>query len=213
MPRALRTAFILVVVTVLPLLVVGDAVAGGGFFPSIPPNFVLTSSREVTAEIVLDPNGPIGTPDTPTGGFGAITITRKKATATAVFAVPSPFSSLGDLVYGCNLLRTKERFVELSPGQPGLPLGGPGTAGNWLPTETTISLFEQLGVTLQQSGTIVMIPGIAGVISQRCAPFPASYPNLSAKSGTTSDTQWQAGFLILDVTIGFWAAPGTPTPR
>ena len=212
MSRTLRTAFMLVIVMVLPPLVVGDAIAGGGFFPSIPPGFVLTNSKEVSAEIVLDPNGPIGAPSTATGGFGTITITQKKSSATAVFAVV-PFSSLGDLVYGCNLLRTNGRFVELSPGQPGLPLGGPGTAGNWLPTATTISLFSQLGITLQSGNTIIMIPGITGVLSQRCAPFPSTYPNLSFKSGGTPDTLWTAGFLILDVTIGFWAAPGTATPK
>ncbi len=206
MSRIKRLALLLIS-SVLPVLVVGDALAGGGFFPSIPQGWVLNPSKQFTAEIVLDPNGPVGTGvvgATPTGTFGVITIERKETSATAVFQVNS-FSSLGDLTRGCDLSLTNARFLEVTPGQPGLPLGGPNPAGNWLPTFTTISLFSQLGVSLVDpaTNTVVMIPGVTKVISQACAPFPASYPNPSG----------HAGFLILEVKLGFWAAPGTPTPK
>ncbi len=203
--RTKRFAVLLIAATALPLLVVGEAMAGGGFFPTIPPNFVLNQSKDVTATIVLDPNGPVsgGAPVTPTGPFGAISISRKHYDpATAVFRVEAA-SSLGELAFGCDLSLTNSRFVNISDVQPaGLPLGSPGS-GNWLASDVTTTLFSQLGVTLVDlSSTILMIPGITGVISQQCVPFPSSYP-----------TSGHPGFLVLQVKIGFWAAPGTPTPK
>ena len=204
MLRTNRFAVLLITAMALPLLVFGEAMAGGGFFPTIPSNFVLNQSRDVTAAIVLDPNGPVsGTPATPTGAFGAISISRKHSNpATAVFRVEVD-SSLGELTKGCDLSQTNVRFVNVNVGQPGLPLGSPGSA-NWLAAGVTTTLFSQLGVALQDpSLQVLMIPGITGVISQQCAPFPSGYPNPSG----------HPGFLILEVTIGFWAAPGTPTPK
>ena len=204
--RTKRFAVLLIAAMALPFLVFGEAMAGGGFFPTIPPNFVLNQSKDVTAAIVLDPNGPVssGTPSTPTGTFGAISISRKHFDpATAVFRVETD-SSLGELTKGCDMSLTNSRFLITSDTQPtGLPLGSPGS-GNWLAADVTTTLFSQLGVALvDQSNTVLMIPGITGVISQQCAPFPPSYPNPSGHSG----------FLILQVTIGFWALPGTPTPK
>ena len=200
-----RFAVLLIAAMALPLLVFGEAMAGGGFFPTIPPNFVLNQSRDVTAAIALDPNGPVssGTPATPTGTFGTISISRKHFDpATAVFRVEKD-STLGELALGCDLSRTNSRFVIAGLSQPaGLPLGSPGS-DNWLASAVTTKLFSQLGVALQDPSLLVlMVPGITGVISQHCAPFPSSYPS----SGNP-------GFLILEVTIGFWAAPGTPTPK
>jgi len=198
-----RFAVLLITAMALPLLVFGEAMAGGGFFPTIPANFVLKPSKEVTATIALDPNGPLSAPSTPTGTFGAISISRKHYNpATAVFRVEVD-SSLGELAKGCDLGQTNVRFVNVNVGQPGLPLGSPGSE-NWLASGLTTTLFSQLGVALQDpSLSVLLIPGITGVISQQCAPFPPSYPNPSGHSG----------FLILEVTIGFWAAPGTPTPK
>jgi len=198
-----RFAVLLITAMALPLLVFGEAMAGGGFFPTIPANFVLKPSKEVTATIALDPNGPLSAPSTPTGTFGAISISRKHYNpATAVFRVEVD-SSLGELAKGCDLSQTNVRFVNVNVGQPGLPLGSPGSE-NWLASGLTTTLFSQLGVALQDpSLSVLLIPGITGVISQQCAPFPPSYPNPSGHSG----------FLILEVTIGFWAAPGTPTPK
>lgn len=204
--RTKRFAVLLIAATALPLLVVGEAMAGGGFFPTIPPTWVLSQSKDVTAVIVLDPNGPVsfGVPATPTGTFGTISISRKHYDpATAVFRVEAA-SSLGELALGCDLSLTNSRFVNVSDVQPaGLPLGSPGS-GNWLASDVTTTLFSQLGVTLvDPSLQVLMIPGITGIISQQCAPFPPSYPNPSGHSG----------FLVLQVKIGFWAAPGTPTPK
>ena len=199
-----RFAVLLIAAMALPLFAFGEAMAGGGFFPTIPSNFVLNQSRDVTAAIVLDPNGPVSAPSTPTGTFGAISISRKHYNpATAVFRVEGQ-SSLGDLLLGCDPNLTNQRFVIAGIGQPaGLPLGSPGSE-NWLASAVTTKLFSQLGVALQDPSLLVlMVPGITGVISQHCAPFPSGYPNLSGNSG----------FLILEVTIGFWAAPGTPTPK
>jgi len=203
MLRTKRFAVLLITAMALPLLVFGEAMAGGGFFPTIPANFVLKPSKEVTATIALDPNGPLSAPSTPTGTFGAISISRKHYNpATAVFRVEVD-SSLGELAKGCDLGQTNVRFVNVNVGQPGLPLGSPGSE-NWLASGLTTTLFSQLGVALQDpSLSVLLIPGITGVISQQCAPFPPSYPNPSGHSG----------FLILEVTIGFWALPATPTPK
>jgi hypothetical protein len=195
--------FAVLLIAAMALLVSGEAMAGGGFFPTIPSNFVLQQSRDVTATIALDPNGPLAAPSTPTGTLGAISISRKHYNpATAVFRVEGD-SSLGELSKGCDPSQTNVRFVNVNVGQPGLPLGSPGSE-NWLASGLTTTLFSQLGVALQDpSFNVLLIPGITGVISQQCAPFPPSYPNPSGHSG----------FLILEVTIGFWAAPGTPTPK
>ena len=124
---------------------------------------------------MLDPNGPVsfGTPLTPTGTFGAISISRKHHDpATAVFRVEVA-STLGELAKGCDPSQTNTRFVIAGDTQPaGLPLGSPGSE-NWLASGVTTTLFSQLGVALlDPSNTVLMIPGITGVISQQCAPFP-----------------------------------------
>jgi hypothetical protein len=238
-----RVVYIMVAAGVLPLLIAGGALAGGGFFPSFPPDLSFTSfntSGQVTAVIVLDPNGPVssGAPATPTGSFGSIAITRKKVgTASAAFQV-QPGSSLGELRFGCNLLLTNPRFVEFVPGIPGLAFGGPGPFGNWLSTEVTKKLFAQLGTNLVDPATfeIRMVPGIAQVVSQTCVRFPRpkdatdflpfaeilddlrikpnppAYPDLTIPGVTDPTQQWSPGFLVLVVKIGFWAAPGTVTP-
>ena len=236
-PMVKRLAVFLIVATALPLLVVGKSLAGGGFNPP-PPGFLLAPpSGNVTAVIVLDPNGPVsfGAPATPTGTFGSIAITRRKVgTATATFQV-EPFSTLGELRLGCNLRLTNQRFVEQAPGEPGLPLGGTFT-GNWLSADVITKLFTQLNITLvdPQSQTLLLIPAVAGVISQKCVPFPRKddtldflmlneilekqhikplppkYPDLTIL-GATPANQWFPGFLVLEVTIGFLTA-GAPTP-
>ena len=130
MLRPKRFAVLLIAAMAFPLLVSGESLAGGGFFPSFPGNpsgfnGSLHTSGQVTAVIVLDPNGPVssGAPATPTGTFGSIAITlRTVGTATATFQV-EPDSSLGELRFGCNLLDTNVRFVEFSPGVPGLTFG------------------------------------------------------------------------------------------
>jgi hypothetical protein len=207
--------FAILLTTAMTLLVSGEAMAGGGFFPNLPSDFgfVLNQSKDVTATIVLDPNpnGPVPStppPLTPTGTFGAISISRKHYNpATAIFQVETG-SSLGGLAFGCDLSRTPSRFVELAPGVPGLPVGGPGIFGNWLSSDVTAKLFAELGVALvapNDPNTVLVIPGITGVISQQCAPFPPLYSTIPPSP--------HPGFLILEVTIGFWAAPGTPTPK
>lgn len=235
--------FRLMATTAVVLLAVGGALAGGGVFPASPANFgfVLNVAQQVSAVIVLDPNGPVstGAPATPTGAVGTIVLTRTQfGSASAVFRV-EPDSSLGELRYGCNLALTSSRFVEFAPGEPGLPLGGPSIFSNWLPSEVTMQLFGQIGVTLfdTSTATVLAIPAITGVISQQCVPFPKAkdslqpllfsdivqrfklrptpppYPDLSANSsGTDPATQWRSGFLALQVGIGFWALPGTSTP-
>jgi hypothetical protein len=169
---------------IVTLLVVGEVLAGGGFFPSFPPDLGFTNfdtSRQLSAMIVLDPNGPVpgGTvsgqaPSTPSGTFGTIALTRGTvATATAAFQV-DPGSSLGELRFGCNLTRTNSRFLEFAPGTPGLPLGGPGPFANWLPVDVTRKVFGELGITLEDTGsfTILAIPGVAEIVSQTCVKFP-----------------------------------------
>ncbi len=145
---------------------------------------------------------------------------------------------LGELRFGCNLLDTNPRFVDFPPNQPGLPLGGPSIFGNWLATDLTLKLFGQLGVTLvdQTTNTILLIPGITGVISQQCVAFPKGnpvpgtvplsqianalqvkpsfpgYPDLTIPGVTDQTQQWYPGFLVLQVSIGFWAQNTTPIP-
>jgi len=238
-----RVVLSIVTLGVLSLLAAGGVFAGGGFFPSFPPDLGLinfNTSGQVTAVIVLDPNGPLslGAPATPTGTFGSIAITRKQgATASAAFQV-QPDSSLGELRFGCNLARTNLRFVEFAPGVPGLPLGGPSVFGNWLSSPLTEQLFGQLGIPLvdQTSQTVRLVPGIAEVVSQTCVRFPRAkdttdflpfssilgdlrikpnppvYPDRTIPGVTDPTQQWFPGFLVLQVKIGFWAAPGTPTP-
>lgn len=177
---------VLVSVTIAALLLLGssDVRAAGGVFPQYPGQFgfSLSTSTPLTAVIVLDPNGPVTTapPATSTGTIGAIAITRGGVgTATAAFRV-EPDSSLSELRFGCNLLLTNPRFVEFAPGVPGLTLGGPTNSFfNWLPPSITLKLFNELGVSLvDQSGNVLAIPGVAGVISQRCVPFPKANADL-----------------------------------
>jgi hypothetical protein len=169
-----RGAVLFMIAAAVLLLGVGEAMAGGGVFPTYPGDvgFALNTSTGITALIVLDPNGPVttGPPATSTGGMGAIAITSGKNTVTGVFQV-EPNSSLGELRFGCNLLLTNQRFVEFAPGFPGLPLGGPGgNFFNWLPPSVTLKLFGELGMNL--TSPTLTIPGVAGVISQQCIPFP-----------------------------------------
>ena len=158
------------------------AMAAGGIFPQYPGDvgFSLNASTGITAVIVLDPNGPItaGPPATSTGSIGAIAITRNGVTATAAFRV-EPDSSLGELRLGCNLLISNLRFVEFAPSVPGLPLGGPGSPFfNWLPPSITLKLFSELGVSLGDPSNVLAIPGITGVTSQQCVPFPKANVDL-----------------------------------
>ncbi len=239
--RLKRLAILSIAAVLVPLLALGEALAGGGFFsPNFPPGFTYHAVSDVTATIVLDPNGPVstGAPATQTGTFGTIAITRAGVgTATAAFQV-QPESTLGELRLGCNLNLTQARFVAISSdGTPGLPLGGPFTS-NWLATDVTTKLFAQLGVTLidPATATIMLIPGVTGVIQQQCAAFPngnqvvgtvplsqlvnalrvkpttPTYPDRTIAGVTDPTLQWFPGFLVLQVTIGFWAAPGTPIP-
>ena len=77
---------------------------------------------------------------------------------------------------------------------------------------------------------------MASVISQKCVPFPRAkqtldylmlselledqhikslpppYPDLTIPGVIDPTQQWSPGFLVLEVSIGFWAQPGTPTP-
>ena len=240
-----RIALFLTAVAALPLLILGDAMAGGGFFPLFPPDVGLTdlkTSGKVTAVIALDPNGPVssGAPATPTGTFGSIAITLKGVgTAAATFQV-QPGSSLGELRFGCNLLLTDSRFVvfSLDPRIVGQPFGGPSLFANWLSTDVTTKLFGQLGVTLvdPDTFTVLRVPAIVEVISQKCVPFPKAhqtlnylaldelldhqhikplpptYPDLTIPGVTDRTQQWFPGFLVLEVKIGFWAAAATTTP-
>jgi hypothetical protein len=184
MVRTHRPAVSLIVAMASIMLVFGEAIAGGGIFPSDPSQFgfVLNDSGNVTAVVVLDPNGPVstGAPATPTGTFGSIAITQQNVTApfingtaAATFQV-QPDSSLGELRFGCNLARTNLRFVDLAPSVPGLPIGGPAQFSNWLSSAVNAQLFAQLGVTLfdQTTLTVLRIPAITRVISQQCVAFP-----------------------------------------
>jgi hypothetical protein len=241
MVRVKRLAGRLMGALILMLLGSTEALAGGGVFPSFPGEFgfMFDTSSHIRALIVLDPNGPVlaGAPATATGTFGTIVISRRnQATATAVFRV-QPDSSLGELQFGCNRLLTSGRFVEFSAGVPGLPLGGPGIFSNWLPSDITMKLFAELGITLFDPNTFITlaIPGVAEVVSQRCVPFPRprhtletilfediierfdirpqprGYPDLSGNSvGTDPATQWVPGFLVLEVKIGLWVQPSAP---
>ena len=226
MLKAKRVVLFLIAAVALPLLAVGEAAAGGGNFPFYPGDFyTLDTSDGITAVIVLDPNGPVsyGAPATPTGTFGTIAITRRHhGTAAAAFRV-QPGSSLGELAFGCNPDLTNPRFVEFGPGQPGIPLGD-SFFTNWLPSDVTTKLLDQLGVTQATINPPLgfLFAGIASVISQKCVPFPKkddtldfmpfnellehrhirplppTYPDLSATSG------WVSGFLVLKVNIGLW---------
>jgi len=244
MLRTKRFAVLLIAAMALPLLVSGESLAAGGSFPSFPGdplgfNGSLHTSGQVTAVIVLDPNGPVssGAPATPTGTFGSIAITLQNVgTAAATFQV-EPGSSLGELRFGCNLLDTNLRFVEFSAGVPGLPFGGPFPFDNWLSSAVTAKLFAQLGIFLVDGSTVLRIPAIANVISQKCVPFPKAnktldnlmlseiidtqkikplpptYPDRTIRPAPIDPAQqWFPGFLVLEVTIGFWALDTTPTP-
>ncbi len=169
---------------VVTLLVVGEVIAGGGFFPSFPPDLGFTNfdtSMRLSAVVVLDPNGPVpgGTvpgvaPTTPSGTIGTIAISRRDVgTATAAFQV-DPGSSLGELRFGCNLALTNARFLEFAPGIPGLPMGGPGPFANWLPVDVTTKLFTDLGIALEDASTftILAVPAVAEIVSQDCVRFP-----------------------------------------
>jgi len=238
-----RTALVAFTAVMLPLILLSGAFAGGGFFPLFPPTlgFVLNTSNEVTATIVLDPNGPVsvGSPATPSGTFGSIVVTRRNVGSAAATFQVQPGSSLGELRFGCNKLLTNSRFVEFAPGVPGLPIGGPSFFGNWLSSDVTSRLFGQLGVALVDPlnpSFVLRIPAVASVISQKCVPFPRAkqtldnlmlnelledqrikplpppYPDLTIPGVIDPTQQWNPGFLVLEVNIGFWAQPGTPTP-
>jgi len=223
-----------IVAIMTSLLAGGEATAGGGFNPP-PPGFSYQQSPNFTATIVLDPNGPVssGAPATLTGTFGTIAVTRAGVgTAAASFQV-EPGSSLGELRYGCNLNLTQSRFVDSGGGNPGLFLGGPFTS-NWLASGLTQKLFSQLGVNLGTDSAPLLIPGVTSVLLQQCTAFPTGnaivgnvplsqvanslkikptapvYPDLTIPGNPSP--QWLPGFLILQVTIGFWAGSGTPIP-
>src|SRR2546426_491894 len=184
MSKTKPMALLLIAPMALQLLAFGEARAGGGSFPIDPRSFgfVLKDSGNLTAIVVLDPTGPVSSraPSRPIGTFGSIGISQQNvSTAAATFRV-EPDSTLGELRFGCNLLVTNPRFVELASGVPGLPFGGPGPFANWLSTDVTTKLFSQLGVTLVDPSTftILRVPAIAEVISQKCVPFPKAHQTL-----------------------------------
>lgn len=232
MLRVLKVGLALLVVVALPLLVLGEAFAGGANLPPPTPG-TLDTSGNITAVIVLDPNGPVpfgadfyAQPATATGTFGSIEITAGGRTAAGNFQV-QPGTTLGPLRHGCNLTLTASRFVNFAPN--GLPIGGPphpnGTDPytNWLPSYLTAKLFFELGIALTNETDIVKVPGIASVISQSCEPFPKpnktdedlAFGDIVTKQKVAPDTgaypdlsagdpQWVPGFLVLKVQIGLW---------
>ena len=169
---------------VLSLASVDAAVAGGGYLPATPPGSLTTTN--MTAVVVLDPNGPVPfntgganangvgpAPATPTGTIGSIELTNPGVgTSAATFQV-SGSTTLGDLKYGCNLALNQSRFI----ASVGFPIGGPSPDGisdpfaNWLPSSVTAKLFKDVGVTLVSGGT-VKVPGVAAILSASCESFP-----------------------------------------
>ena len=48
--------------------------------------------------------------------------------------------------------------------------------------------------------------------NQHIKPLPPTYPDRTIPGVTDPTQQWFPGFLVLEVNIGFWAVPSTPTP-
>ena len=190
MSRTRVVGLLIIAAMAASILAPGLASAGGGFAPP-PPGFVLNTTKDVSAVVVLDPHGPVvfGTRATATGTFGAITLNRKHfAPASAVFKVPG-FGSLGELALGCDLSASTARFVTV-------PLNG------WMSQELLEILFQQVGITIGPLTAPVLVPAVTQIVSQQCSPAPPP-----------DDTAFNPGFLVMEVKIGFFAAPGTPIPK
>ncbi len=121
---------------------------------------------------------------TSTPQYGYITVSRKRyPDATALFPVQL-FGSFGFLSLGCDLTLTAARVLNV-------PLN------SYIPDAVVNLLFSQLGLTTGPA----LLPAVTQINSQACAP---SVDTINVV---------KPGFLVLDVDIGFWAAPGAPTPK
>ncbi len=188
--RTTNRAMIAVVLLLVLVLPAGPALAGGGIAPP-PPGLVLSPSKEITATIVVDPHLTTSTPQ-----HGYITVSRKHhPDATALFPVQL-FGSFGGLALGCDLTLTAARVLNVNPS--GTAAGAYAPLNSYIPDAVVNLLFSQLGLT---TGAALQ-PAVTQVNSQTCAPSVDNGPTIV-----------KPGFLVLDVDIGFWAAPGTPTPK
>jgi hypothetical protein len=188
--RETKRAIVALVLLGVLALPAGPALAGGAFAPP-PPGLVLSPSREITATIVVDPHLTTSTPQ-----YGYITVSRKHyPDATALFPVQL-FGSFGVLALGCDLTLTAARVLNANPS--GSSAGVYAPLNSYIPDAVVNLLFSQLGVTTGPA----LQPAVTQVNSQACAPSVDSAPAIV-----------KPGFLVLDVDIGFWAAPGAPTPK
>jgi len=188
--RMTQRAMIALVLLVVLMLPAGPALAGGGIAPP-PPGIVLSPSKQITATIVVDPHTNTSTPQ-----HGYITVSRRGfLDATALFPVQL-FGSFGVLALGCDLTLTAARVLNANPSATSG--GAYAPLNSYIPDAVVNLLFSQLGLTTGPA----LQPAVTQVNSQACAP--------SVDNGSTVV---KPGFLVLDVDIGFWAAPGAPTPK
>lgn len=173
-----RTATILTLLALAPLLMGGGGAAG---FTAVPSNFVPTGD-EFRALVTMDPHEPSATP---TAKLGYIELRDKQGgNVSAMFQIPPGFA----LFFGCDTSKTQERFVGSLVGTVFQRV----RLQTWIDADLVGALFARLGTTVDNT---TAIPAITEVLNGN--------GNGACMNQTTEGTGW----LFMDAVVRVFVEP------
>lgn len=195
--RAKRLTLVSIAAAALPLLVVGNAMAGGAFEP--PQHGFRVTGPAVSASIVMDAHDGVSFPNrewvdpntslpVPVPAQASIRLYKGSLRSGAVFTIPAPETFFNK--FGCDASLTEARFLATSTNFV--------TLLTWIPDSILTELFYVLGIPIN-NGTF--IPIITHIDNPVCTTDPTNPgPGTPAPGQLTPPL---AGTLSFDATIQF----------
>ena len=183
--RAKRLTLVSIAAAALPLLVVGNAMAGGAFGPPPFLDGIKVTGPAINATVVMDAHDGTSFPNRDDGftpAQASIRLDKGNLRSGAVFTIPAPETFFNK--YGCDATLTEGRFVT--------------TASSWIPLDMWIppailpQIFSDLGITISGS----LIPIITHVDNPVCTLDPTN-------PGPDPSAEPYPGTLSFDATIQF----------
>lgn len=185
---AQRLALLSIAAAALPLLAVGNAMAGGAFNPPTYP-FRVTGPA-VSASIVMDAHDGVSFPNRDGGSTPAqasIRLSKGNLRSGAVFTIESPEQLFHSS--GCDASRTELRFVTTSADWRPLY--------TWMPFAIYTQIFSDLGIAVDGAVTVAIITDID---NPACTTDPTNPGPATPEPGQPTPL---AGTLSFDATIQF----------